>query len=105
MENKGIENYGWSAAWEKRWSEEQLEFASRRPARIIADHGHMQRLITADGECWGKVSGKLRHDSLEAGLAPAVGDWVAVAGEQGEEAVIHHVLPRQSRVSGKPLAR
>ncbi|WP_145329899.1 ribosome small subunit-dependent GTPase A [Paenibacillus xylanexedens] len=99
MENKGIENYGWSATWEKRWSEEQLSWESRRPARIVADHGHMQRLITVDGECWGKVSGKLRHDSLETGLAPAVGDWVAVAGEQGEEVIIHHVLPRQSRVS------
>lgn len=94
-----IEHYGWTAAWEKRWSDEQLELASRQPARIIADHGHMQRLITAEGECWGKVSGRMRHDNLETGIAPAVGDWVAVTHEPGEEAIIHHLLPRQSRVS------
>ncbi|GGH60044.1 putative ribosome biogenesis GTPase RsgA [Paenibacillus silvae] len=81
------------------WTEEQQEEASRQPARIIADHGHMQRLITADGECWGKMSGRLRHESLESGVSPAVGDWVAVACKPGEEAIIHHLLPRQSRVS------
>lgn len=99
IEKVGIESYGWSAAWEKCWAEGEFEAGTRQPARIIADHGHMQRLITADGECWGKVSGKLRHHSLETGAAPAVGDWVAVTREQGDEAIIHQLLPRQSRVS------
>nr|WP_237175921.1 ribosome small subunit-dependent GTPase A [Paenibacillus xylanexedens] len=94
-----IEKYGWSAKWQELWQETGMEEQERKPARIIADHGHLQRLITEEGECWGRISGRMRHDSLETSLVPAVGDWVAITGQSGEEAIIHNLVPRRSRVS------
>nr|WP_260504109.1 ribosome small subunit-dependent GTPase A [Paenibacillus illinoisensis] len=97
--NNYMEKYGWSAEWQEFWQQSGMEQQLRKPARVIADHGQLQRLITAGGECWGRVSGRMRHDNLETGTLPAVGDWVAITGEPGEEATIHGVLPRKSRVS------
>ncbi|PQP80700.1 ribosome small subunit-dependent GTPase A [Paenibacillus sp. PCH8] len=97
--NHDIEKYGWSAKWQELWQQTEEDMQDSQPARIIADHGHLQRLITTEGECWGRISGRMRHDSMESGLMPAIGDWVAVTGKSGEEAIIHRLLPRQSRVS------
>ncbi|MGF9695671.1 ribosome small subunit-dependent GTPase A [Paenibacillus sp. MABNR03] len=94
-----MEKYGWSAKWQELWQQSGLDEQMRKPARIIADHGQLQRLITTEGECWGRVSGRMRHDNLETGTLPAVGDWVAITGQSGEEAIIHGIIPRQSRVS------
>ncbi|WP_247902238.1 ribosome small subunit-dependent GTPase A [Paenibacillus pabuli] len=97
--NNTMEKYGWSAKWQELWQQTGMEEQLRKPARIIADHGQLLRLITAEGECWGRVSGRMRHDNEETGIVPAVGDWVAVTGQAGEEAIIHSIVPRQSRVS------
>lgn len=97
--NNTMEKYGWSAKWQELWQQTGMEEQLRKPARIIADHGQLLRLITAEGECWGRVSGRMRHDHEETGIVPAVGDWVAVTGQAGEEVIIHSIMPRQSRVS------
>ncbi|CAH1211270.1 MULTISPECIES: ribosome small subunit-dependent GTPase A [unclassified Paenibacillus] len=97
--NKVLDKYGWSTSWEEAWKSSGIGVPPRVPARVIADHGQLQRLLTESGECWGKVSGRMRHESAESGELPAVGDWVAITGEPGEEAVIHGILPRRSRVS------
>jgi len=97
--NKVLDKYGWSTTWEEAWKSSGIGVPPRVPARVIADHGQLQRLLTESGECWGKVSGRMRHESAESGELPAVGDWVAITGEPGEEAVIHGILPRRSRVS------
>ena len=43
----------------------------------------------------------LRHEAQSSADLPAVGDWVAVAEDQGGEAQIHQVLPRLTRFSRK----
>ncbi|MDP4097434.1 ribosome small subunit-dependent GTPase A [Paenibacillus sp. P96] len=98
-----IEKYGWSEQWLQLW--EQLAIAGYndsaiKPARVTADFGQKMKIMTNDGERWAVPSGKLRHETLGAAEQPAVGDWVAVAYSASEDdAVIHAVLPRKSRIS------
>jgi ribosome biogenesis GTPase / thiamine phosphate phosphatase len=88
-----IELYGWSAKL-------QNDFAAffavhHAPARVLAQHRGLWRLVTREGEVSGRLSGRFQ---LKAGPGehPVVGDWVSVALPDGEgDAVIHGVLPRR----------
>ncbi|WP_254438536.1 MULTISPECIES: ribosome small subunit-dependent GTPase A [Paenibacillus] len=97
--NKHLEQYGWSTQWQEQCTTLDMNHSERKPARIIADHGHLQRIITADGEGWGRATGRLRREHEETGSGFTVGDWIEVSGPTGDEAVIHSVLPRRSKVS------
>ncbi|MEW4428973.1 hypothetical protein AB1I68_16000 [Paenibacillus pabuli] len=48
--NNYLEKYGWSAEWQEFWQQSGMDQQLRKPARVIADHGQLQRLITAEGE-------------------------------------------------------
>lgn len=107
-----LSQYGWTEDWNKEWngmllaqaeaSERQgAEFKENsQPARVIADFGQKLKLVTKEGECWGGVSGKFRHQTERQSDFPAVGDWVMIT-RTGlvDDAVIHQVLPRRSRIS------
>ncbi|MEM9598692.1 MAG: GTPase RsgA, partial [Acidobacteriota bacterium] len=67
-----------------------------RPARVISASREVYRVQTPSGERPARASGRLRA----AGELPAIGDWVAVDGDDGE-ARIHAVLPRRTRLSRK----
>ncbi|MCG7376820.1 ribosome small subunit-dependent GTPase A [Paenibacillus sp. ACRSA] len=97
--NKHLEQYGWSTQWQELWVTLDTNHDERKPARIIADHGHLQRIMTADGEGWGRSTGRLRREHEETGTGLTVGDWVEVSGQTGDEVMIHSMLPRRSRVS------
>ncbi|MEK3699421.1 ribosome small subunit-dependent GTPase A [Paenibacillus sp. FSL R10-2199] len=99
-----IEQYGWNEEWKNKWTEKlkQLEARVLEPGRIVGDFGSKYRVIASTGEIWGELSGKLRHTLTGSGDYPAVGDWVALAMQDGgEHAVIHGVLPRRSVISRK----
>lgn len=88
-----IELYGWS-------TELQNVFAAHAaghhaPARVIAQHRGLWRLITANGEASARLSGRFQLHATP-GEHPAVGDWVVVAPPADEgDVVIHGVLPRR----------
>jgi len=65
------------------------------PARVVADSRGPVPVIGANAS-WAHPSGKLRS-SIETGdsARPVVGDWVLVS-EQGESALIHHLLDRRT---------
>lgn len=66
------------------------------PARVTANRG--ARLAIAGARASeARLSGKLRHDSLEREL-PAVGDWVAIADDPHGLATVHKVLPRRTEL-------
>jgi ribosome biogenesis GTPase len=70
------------------------------PGRVGLEHTHIYRLLTAEGERLGRVSGRLRHRAAGRADFPAVGDWVAFEpAPHGGDARIHAVLPRTSRFS------
>ncbi|HSH14987.1 MAG TPA: GTPase RsgA, partial [Verrucomicrobiae bacterium] len=69
-------------------------------ARVGVGHRGGYGLYTADGECFGQVSGRFRHGAAGPGDFPVVGDWVAIEAQpDGRTAIIHAVLPRRSKFS------
>ena len=70
-----------------------------QPARVVAAHRDAWVVATPDaGDRDAVVSGRLRHEVDGPGDLPAVGDWVAAAGLDGDGAprVIQAVLPRRA---------
>jgi ribosome biogenesis GTPase len=85
--------------WDPGWAAAFLPFdaAGWRPARVVAAHRDAWVLATPAGDQDAVVSGRLRHEALGPGDLPAVGDWVAVAGTEGDgTAVVQAVLPRRT---------
>jgi len=94
-----LNEYGWSDHFAR-----QVAPGDERPtARVIAEHRQMYRLVTAAGECNGRVAGRLRHHAAERGDLPAVGDWVLLRSEpaEGSDAAIDAILDRRSAFSRK----
>ncbi len=79
------------------------------PARVVVEHNHLYRILTADGELLAEVAGSLRHAAAAGDVLPAVGDWVAVRLGAARRATIRAVLPRRScfvrRAAGDPTRR
>ncbi len=107
------DNYNFEPLQPLGWTSERSEqFTGHiarglRPARVIALHRGVW--IIDDGTCEqrAKISGRLRHTTLEESEVPAVGDWVAVAGAPNADAVavIHAVLARARALLRKTPGR
>jgi ribosome biogenesis GTPase / thiamine phosphate phosphatase len=89
-----INEFGWNDAL-------QAAFAPHRasglyPARVVAHHRGLWRLVTKAGECAGRLSGRFAADA-GPGEHPVVGDWLAITqGEDDGDALIHALMPRKS---------
>jgi ribosome biogenesis GTPase len=91
-------NYGWGDGFARHF----VESGEFEPARVIAEHRTGYQVQTDRGECFARISGRLRHESASQADLPAVGDWVVAQATADEaEAVIHRVLPRKSKFSRK----
>jgi len=88
-----IRDYGWSDALQTAF--EPHAAAGWAPARVVAHHRGLWRLITLTGECAGRLSGRFAAEAL-AGEHPAVGDWLAISRETDGDALIHALMPRRS---------
>ncbi len=85
--------------WDPGWAAAFLAFdaAGWQPARVVAAHRDAWVLATPTGDRDAVISGRLRHESMGPGDLPAVGDWVAAAGIDGDDTtVIQAVLPRRA---------
>lgn len=94
--------------WSLKWNEDFLPLRKHGwiPGRVATEDKHFYSVVTEDGEVLAQIAGKLLHDSKGNCDLPKVGDWVAVARLANEEkAVIHHVLPRRTRLSRKVPGR
>lgn len=99
-----LKNYGWNDFFEACFSEYAEEGLT--PARVAVEHRNYYELYSEKGEITADKSGKLFYqsdsNSVDTGLLPAVGDWVAVKPLPNEDkAMIHAVLPRKSKFSRK----
>jgi ribosome biogenesis GTPase len=89
---------GWNARLDAAFAAHAAERLV--PGRVVLEHTHIYRVMTAEEELLARVSGRLRHRAFARVDFPAVGDWVAVApAAQGGDARILAVLPRRSRFS------
>lgn len=97
-----LEDLGWSdffAAAFAPYAEQGLV-----PARVVAQRG-LTSVSTGEAEHYADLAGRLRRElEIPGNVAgfPAVGDWVALRlPTGGGRALLHAVLPRQSKFSRK----
>jgi len=69
------------------------------PARVLVEHRGAYSVLTARGQLWAQVTGKLRHDAVSRADLPTTGDWVVAEIHDEDQASIHAVLPRRTRFS------
>jgi len=99
-----LQTLGWSSALEQSFSEFRAK--GYEPARVAIEDKHHYVVLTARGDLSAKTAGKFLHDVPSASELPKVGDWVVVSVLPKEaKAVIHHVLPRRTKLSRKVPGR
>jgi ribosome biogenesis GTPase len=98
-----LQALGWNAYFEAEWN--STERSDERPARVTAQHRDLWEVVGEFGEGRSEPSGKLRLAAEEGGDWPAVGDWLAIAGEPGQGTTIRAVLPRRTQLVRKEAGR
>lgn len=86
---------GWSAYFSA--SLESLNAGGLVPARVARAERERYLLMREGGVSHAELSGKLRHESLEPGGLPVVGDWVAARIRGGGTCADAHVAPSGRR--------
>lgn len=73
------------------------------PARVTLELKGFFEVTGEDGARLGEVSGRFTRDARSPADYPAIGDWVAVTPQPGDDtrAIIHAVLPRRTKFSRK----
>ena len=95
MPGDRLSELGWSEADKSRFA----PFAAEGlvPARVVAGHTRLLRVLSATGESLAESSGSLKHEASGREELPAVGDWVALRQREGQDRdVIQAVLPRRT---------
>ena len=71
------------------------------PARVTLQLKGYYEVTGEFGAKLGECTGRLLHEAASLAALPAIGDWVAVTPQPGEDtrASIHSVLPRRTRFS------
>jgi ribosome biogenesis GTPase len=86
---------GWNTTCEQAfapWAE-----AGFKVGRVALEHRGAYQLLTPDGELSAVVTGQFRHQTDSEQAFPAVGDWVVIQPQPGDDpAIIQAVLPRRS---------
>src|SRR5688572_17664256 len=99
-----LQTLGWTPSLDQTFAEFRLK--GFEPARVAVEDKHHYVVWTAGGHLPAQVAGKVLHCADSPADLPKVGDWVAIAALANEaKAVIHHVLPRRTRLSRKVPGR
>jgi ribosome biogenesis GTPase len=94
--NQALYKYGFQPFFEQQHKD------GYEVGRVALEHKHMYRIYCEAGELLGELSGKSRYEAHEREDYPAVGDWVWITKQPGEQrVVIHGVLKRKSKFSRK----
>lgn len=91
---------GWNNFFEENFKsyKEKNYYAGR----VCVEQKSSYKIYTEVGIVTGEISGKLRYESDNSEILPAVGDWVVISLLENEKkALIHKVLPRKSKFSRK----
>jgi ribosome biogenesis GTPase len=99
-----FETLGWNSSWTEKF--EPFRRQDFDLGRIAVQDKHGYIVFTAQGELPAQISGKLLHEFPDRTQLPKVGDWVALLIVPLEnKAVIHHVLPRQTKLARKSVGK
>ncbi len=97
-----LESLGWRAFFSDAF--DQYRASELIPARITQEHRNGYLAYSRHGEFRAELAGSFRHraGSRSRSERPAVGDWVALQfHDNGNQTMIHGVLPRASAFSRK----
>lgn len=72
------------------------QYEGLTPCRVVLQEKSQYRLLSSRGEQAAVVSGKYQYEANSPADYPAVGDYVMADLNDGNMAVIHHLLPRYS---------
>src|SRR5262245_48824533 len=99
-----LRELGWDAARELEWAETSR--GNDVPGRLVLEHNHIYRVLTAGGEVLAEAAGRLKHRAGGRHELPAVGDWVAIRiASPGHRSQIRGILRRRSVFSRKAAGR
>jgi len=92
-----IDLFGWSEALQAAFAPHAAQ--GFVPARVLAQHRGLWRVITAEGERTARLSGRFAGDAAP-GEHPAVGDRLAVSNDGSpDEVIVHGAHPAPQRFS------
>lgn len=95
---------GWTDERERDFA--PLAAAGLAPGRVVLEHNHVFRILTAAGEVLAESAGAMKHKAEGRQALPVVGDWVAVRLDAaGARSQIREVLTRRSWFSRKAAGR
>lgn len=94
-----LEQLGWNRFFEDNFASYRQE--GYRVGRVAIAYKHIYTLYTEFGELLADITGKMRYRAGDNPDGfPAVGDWVVMRLREGEnKAIVHEILPRQSKFS------
>lgn len=95
MTTSTLKNIGFTA-------ENQVDLDAKQIIGHVSSQAqNLYRVLTENGETYAKVSGKFAYQVTQLSEYPAVGDFVVLDAmtDNTDQAVIHKVLPRKSRLA------
>ena len=100
MNINNLKNLGWGEFFERNFQ----PYAANGYAygRVALEYKHFYRVYSEWGDVLGEIAGRLRHEALDRGDLPVVGDWVVIRPcPESSKVTIHAVLPRKSKFTRK----
>ena len=100
MNCNDLKTLGWDESFERHFQPYAANgYAS---GRVASEYKHFYHVYTEAGKVLGEIAGKLRHEALDRGDIPVVGDWVVIRpSPDNGKVTIHAVLPRKSKFTRK----
>ncbi|MCJ8278899.1 MAG: hypothetical protein MJK14_02860 [Rivularia sp. ALOHA_DT_140] len=96
-----LESLGWNDFFASNF--ESLRQQGMTVARVAIEHRNTYILNSEFGELSAEITGKFRHQVIQAQDFPAVGDWVVINLRESKKAIIHSILPRKSKFSRQSI--
>jgi ribosome biogenesis GTPase len=97
-----LQTIGWGSFFANQAIPETYRADHHHMVRVTAEHRGALRVHDGKTEYWATHSGKMLHHATEKSELPAVGDWVVVTHQEGDEkGVVQWVFPRKSKFSRK----
>jgi len=100
MSINNLETLGWDKFFERSFQ----PYASNGYAagRVASEYKQLYCVYSESGKVFGEIAGRLRHQALDRGDLPVVGDWVVIRTcAESDKVTIHAVLPRKTKFTRK----
>ena len=90
--------------WDEFFERNSQPYAANGYAfgRVVSEYKNFYSVYSESGKVLGETAGRLRHEAVDQGDLPVVGDWVVIRScSEGDKVTIHAVLPRKTKFTRK----